>query len=142
MLARLRIVANDVQPVHVGQAQVEQDQVRTHPRERVERFLRGARRLDPKVVAAEVGLHRAQDRRLVVDDQDARPRRVRHACAASGAGCRSGTASLSGSVKVNRAPAPARFSAQTRPPCASTRPLTIASPSPRPCGRGLPSITR
>ncbi len=40
---------------------------------------------------------------------------------------------------MNRAPPPARFSAHTRPPCASTRPFTIARPSPRPLGLGRPS---
>src|SRR5260370_14712243 len=38
----------------------------------------------------------------------------------------------SGNVKLKIAPPPSRFSAQMRPPCASTSPLDTASPSPEP----------
>ena len=58
---------------------------------------------------------------------DAAPRGVGRVCLALRRGDQ-----REGSVKQTRAPPPSRFSAQIRPPWASTRPRAIASPSPAP----------
>src|SRR5579864_9147062 len=98
----------------------------------------------------EVCLDGSQDPELVVDDQHACAGRLAHARAFPPAPpappasplVMSAGALLTANVKVNRAPPPARLTAQTRPPCASTRPLTIARPRPSPCGRGRPLLAR
>jgi hypothetical protein len=87
------------------------------------------------IVSTRVRLHRAQDPRLVVDNQDSRPGSLAHVADTARVGASAGTPAT-GNVKTKRAPPPPRFSARARLPCASTRPLTIASPNPRPCGRG------
>ena len=127
--------ADDLQAIKVRQAKVEQHQVRPVARIGLERFLPGRGPLHPKVVLAQVGLHGANERRLVVHHQNPRAAALAHVTGLS-------TASPSGKEKVKRAPPPGRFSTQIRPPCASTRPLATASPRPRPAGRGVPSATR
>src|SRR5438874_533440 len=100
-----------------------------------ERLLAGACSLDLKAVASEVGLHGATDGRLVVDDQDARAGRAAHAGPLRAAVITGGN-SPSGRVNAKRVPPSGRFSAQIRPPCASTNPLATASPRPVPWRRG------
>ena len=132
VLARLPDGADHVQTVHVGQAQIEHHQVRVDPRVGVQRLLARRRGLDTEVVARQVRLNRAHDARLVVDHQHTRARRLAHA---TFAGRDPGVSS--GSVNVKRAPPPARFSAHTRPPCASTRPFHDGQSEPQPLGQRL-----
>ena len=75
--------------------------------------------VDVEAGAAQRRAERAQDLRLVVDDEDA----LLHAGSSAGT-------STTGSASANVAPCPGRDSAQTRPPFAAAKPRAIASPSP------------
>ena len=77
---------------------------------------------------AQDDLQRAQDLALVIDDQHAR--QIAHA-------------GSSGSSTTNVDPCPGSDSTHTRPPLASTKPRTIARPSPEPrCPLGFDPPTR
>ena len=91
----------------------------------VERLLGGLGRDRLVAGLAQDDAQRPQDLRLVVDHEDAR-----HAGASTGAG--------SGSSTTKDVPCPGSDSTRTRPPLASTRPRTMASPRPDP----LPSAPR
>src|SRR5438105_10650449 len=109
--------SDDIQAVHIRQAKIEEHQVGMKARIRVQRVLAGAGGLDSKVVATQVRLDGAYDAGLVIDYQHPRPAGVRHATTRVGASVgTAGGAPVTGSVKVKRAPPPARFSAHTRPP--------------------------
>ena len=88
----------------------------------IERLARRRRGVDGVAGAAELELQRAQDLRLVVDDEDAR---AAHASTSAGS-------ATAGSARTNVAPPPGAASTQRRPPLRSTKPRAIASPSPEP----------
>src|SRR5439155_6548699 len=139
---RRRLVANlpdHLDAIEVRQPEVEEDQVGAPLLEALQRLLAVLRRLDLEVVPREVRAHGPQDGRLIVDNQDARAGGAAHARAPSSC---AGVSAASGNVNRKRAPPPGRFSAQMRPPCASTRPRTTASPTPVPRGRGPSPSTR
>ena len=69
---------HDVRAAAVGQEQVEDDRLGRLQRRRAQRLLGGRRRRDVVARAAQVRLQRAEELRLVVDDEDAR-RAPRHA---------------------------------------------------------------
>ena len=89
---------------------------------RGERLLGRRRRRHVIARAAEVRLQRAQELRLVVDDEDPL---TAHAAASTGS-------STTGNASTNDAPCPSRDSSQRRPPFASVKPRAIAKPSPAP----------
>src|SRR5262249_30458872 len=136
----LRPFANpsaDLQAVDHRQSQVEQDHIGPPARRLIQRGLAIRGHSDLVAVRAERGLQQPPDLRLVVDDQDARAHKAPPACAWSRGGRAAAlklalSALASGSVNIKRAPPSGAFSAQIRPPCASTMPLQIASPSPTP----------
>src|SRR5439155_26459215 len=102
-------LARDVGAARVRQHEVEDHRVgRTHRRQR-QRLLPRRRRVDLVAGAAQARLERAEDLRLVVDDED-----TRHARSAS-----------------TKCP-PSPFSDQTRAPFTSAKPRAIASPRPAP----------
>src|SRR5262249_25337449 len=125
-LAALAQRAQQIEARHVGQAEVEDDQVRAL-RHKLERRL-SVRRLEHLIaLRAEPHTQELADRRLVVDYQDPQRRRV-HAALSS-----FWPAAGTGSEIVNAAPARSvRFAAVTVPCIASTKPREIASPSPVP----------
>ena len=81
--------------------------------------------VDDVVLGLERDAQRPQDGRLVVDDEDP--------------GALHG---LTGSSTVNVAPPPGVGSTRMCPPCASTKPREIASPSPVPARRSWPGRSR
>src|SRR5439155_6972510 len=107
------------------------DQIRWVGRGQGQAFLAAAGGGDAKLLFQQNGAQCPQNLRLVIDDQDMRARRG-HAASVSG-GSRGGwaPAQVSGKVKLNAKPS-GRFSAQMRPPCASTIPLQMERPSPVP----------
>ena len=66
----LRSLRHDVEPVHVGQVQVEQDQRRGLARGEVESLLAGGRAIDRVAGLLQVQRDEARDVRLVLDDED------------------------------------------------------------------------
>src|SRR5262249_58082174 len=110
---------------------VREDEVEDHGlgrahRRRGERALGGVRRLDLVAGAAEARPERAEDLRLVVDDEHARPG-ARHAATVARTG-----GFAAGSASTNVAPCPTRDSTVSLPPLASAKPRAIASPRPAP----------
>ena len=115
---------DDVEATHVGQPEVEEDEVGPESLGGLEAALPGVCHLHPKAMALKVVGDGAADRRIVLDDQH--PRAVVHeGSSASGRGG-------DGMLKAKRAPPSGRFSAQIRPPWASTRPRATARPRPLP----------
>src|SRR5712691_4205290 len=93
-----------VRTVHSWKAEIEQYQVGSDTQAGVERFLPGRGGVDAKPVSAQVGLHNAQDGRLVVDNQDAGASAVTHAAETSVVGEGPVSDSSWGKVKTKRAP--------------------------------------
>ena len=122
-------LAADVDPAPVGEDEVEDDRLGRANGGGRQRRLGGRGRVDLVAGAAEGRLERAQDLRLVVDDEDARP--ARHAATGSGG-------SATGRASANEAPCPGCDSAQTRPPFASANPRAMARPRPVP-GASVPA---
>src|SRR5438309_1499468 len=98
-----------------------------------ERFATRNRDLDAKASVAQIRTDGADDRRLVVNEQDAGAGGRAHGVAAV---ARVPAGLSIGRVKRNTAPPSVRLRTEMRPPCASTRPRATASPSPVP--RGVP----
>ena len=108
--------------VDVRQAQVQDDEVRLLPVDSFERGVTGHGVGHVIPASTEQRGQRADDVRLVVDDQDL----GRHVQLARTGLVRPGT------TIVNRAPAPGAFSPQTRPSAAVSKPRVMASPIPVP----------
>ncbi len=118
--------AQELEPLHVRQAEIEDDQVRLARRE-LERRLAVRRLEDLVALRAQPHPQQLADRRLVIDDQDAEWGGA-HAALSTFL-----TAAGTGSVIVNTAPdRSVRFAAVMVPCMASTKPREIASPSPVP----------
>src|SRR5438552_14121060 len=102
----------------------------------IEALIAGIDELDLEAVRREVRLQSAHDAGFVFDHEDPRapPTGVRLDGARHAVSFFSARVSVSGrstgTVKTKRAPPPSRFSTRMRPPCATTRPLATASPSP------------
>ena len=106
-----------------GKPEVEHDQVRLLAIDGLDRGAAVHRGEHLVAARAQQRRQRAEDVRLVVDDQD--PRRHRQASLS--------TARVAPGTSIeNRAPAPGAFSAHTRPPMAFSNPRAIASPMPVP----------
>ena len=123
---RARIVRKQFEALHVGQAEIENDQIRRLAEE-LERSLAVGGFDDLVALRGQPHAQQFANRRLVVDDQHAE-RGGAHAAASRR--CRSRGI---GSLIVNIAPLRSvRFAATMVPCIASTKPREIASPSPVP----------
>src|SRR3954447_10803374 len=122
-MAPLAHLLADVYAAAVGQHEVEQHGIRGAVGEGVERLFLGAGGVDLVTRVAENHTQAADDLRLAVDDQDARP--VGHAT-------RSGWATA-GKLTAKAAPSRPRDCRAMRPPFASMKPRQMANPSPEPC---------
>ena len=118
-----RSARRHLDPVAVGQQEVDDGGVRRMQRREVERLLRRGRghRLEPGV--AQDDAQRPQDLRLVVDDEHATARRAHPTGAGTGA---------VGNSTTNVVPCPGSDSTAIVPPFASTKPRAIARPRPDP----------
>ena len=118
-----RSVAGHLDPVAVGQQEVDDRGVRRMQRREVERLLRRGRGHRLEAGVAQHDAQRPQDLRLVVDDEHAPARRAHPTGAGTGA---------VGNSTTNVVPCPGRDSTAIVPPFASTKPRAIASPRPDP----------
>ena len=133
---RARIVRKQIEPLHVGQAEIENDQIGLLL-EQLERGLAVGRFEDFIALRAQAHAQQLADRRLVVDDQDPE-RGGAHAAVSS----RSAFAGI-GSLIVNTAPVRSvRLAAVIVPCMASTKPREIARPSPVPARTWSPFCAR
>ena len=116
----------DVLAVHVGKAEIENDEIGRGIGGHAQRLAAGSGVLHLITRGLERRAQETQDLRFVVDDEDAG---AAHDAALAGAG-----ASAAGNATTSRAPRlrTAGLSAQIRPPIASTRPLAIERPRPTP----------
>src|SRR4051812_8875709 len=119
-------VTDHVLAVAIGQPEIEDNDIRAVRRDALDRFgdRRGADEM--VIVGFQHGLQQPQDSRLVIDNQCADP---------AGHGDCSHR-----NVRIMRVPLPSAtgLTADIEPPCASTIPFAIASPSPVP--PGLPPL--
>src|SRR5262245_34723586 len=113
---------DDVLPISIWQSEIEEDNIRRLGRNAFDAVGDRTRACHLVVVGFQRRLEKAQDRRLVIDDQYAEPG------AHAGLPCR-------GNVMMKRTPLPpsAGLSAAMLPPWASMMPLAMARPSPVPC---------
>ena len=77
---RARVLADpthDLEAVTVGQVEIEHDEIGLPPLVARDRIARGLSRLDLKAMPAEVRSECPDHRRLVVDDEETSPRRLR-----------------------------------------------------------------
>src|SRR3984893_17797088 len=130
---------DDVETIHVRQTEVEDKEIGGASANHVERGARIARGRDEIALAFQARAKKANDRRLIVDDENAQlscPRR--HGSVPGG-----GAVPDAGRVIVRTAPSrAARFAAVSLPPMASTKPRQIARPSPVPARWRSPRRTR
>jgi len=119
---------DDIEAIRVGQTEVEDDKVSGAFADHVERSARIARGRDDIALAPQARAQKANDRRLVVDDQKARRSRARHHGRVPGGVAVAAT----GSVIVKTAPfRPVRFAAVILPPMASMKPRADRKTKPR-----------
>src|SRR6185437_9458512 len=138
--AGLAQALDDERPFHVGQAEIEQQQI-GHAALELAQGRGAAFRLGHLMaVRPQHGTEHAPDLRLVVDDEDAGA----HAALPIEGG-ESSVAAPAGIAKVTRIVVPKPMPAERarmRPPCASTRPRLIDRPSPIPARLRSPTWTR
>src|SRR5262249_44492640 len=123
-----------------GKPEIEDDNVDAILGERRERFLARLGFESQIALRVQAGAQETPDRRLIVDDKDARGKRPgRHAVCSSGARAVSGM----GSAIRNTAPLRSlRLPAAMVPPIASTKPRQMARPNPVPARCRSPACTR
>jgi hypothetical protein len=107
--------AEHFRTVHVGEAQVEDDDIRPAVGKRLQRGSAVGRLPDEVAVGTQADVEGAPDLRLVVDDQDARHR-----------------SPAAGRLKTMVVPPPGVVSTRIEPRCAVTMARAMASPSPEP----------
>src|ERR1700719_2349788 len=137
--AALPYAFDDVETIHVGQTEVEDKEIGGARTDHIECGARVGGGGGDIPLAFQARAQKANDRRLVVDDENAqRSRARRHGSVPGGV-----AAADAGSVVVKTAPfRAARFAAVILPPMASTKPRQIASPSPVPARWRSPRRTR
>jgi hypothetical protein len=120
-------LSHDIETIHVGQTKIEDDKICGFSTNKVERRAPVGGGCDGIAPAFQARAQKTKDRRLVIDDKNAKPARLwRHGRASAGNLGKTGI----GRRVVKPAPGRSvRFLAVIEPPVASMKPREIAKPA-------------